>query len=166
MRKSLTPQNTQRTFDRCPRCRRMPLAAYNKQRSKSRHCVAVRLWHIIRVYQLRGVRGWVVAIRTGADQTVYLVIVRFGSLGAVYRETEVERSDLEKNQRRFHRTIRLTRSASSPSIPLSTGRKTFPSASPSNPTRCDIGGLRVPDHIRDFEGKYTRDAHQLVLRLI
>jgi hypothetical protein len=32
----------------------------------------------------------------GADQAVYLAVVRSGSLGAVYRETEVERSDLEK----------------------------------------------------------------------
>jgi hypothetical protein len=31
----------------------------------------------------------------GADQTVYLVIDRFGGLGSVYRETEVERTDLE-----------------------------------------------------------------------
>jgi hypothetical protein len=31
----------------------------------------------------------------GADQTVYLVIDRFGQLGSVYRETEVERTDLE-----------------------------------------------------------------------
>lgn len=32
----------------------------------------------------------------GADQTDYLAVVRFGSVGAVYRETKVERSDLEK----------------------------------------------------------------------
>jgi hypothetical protein len=31
----------------------------------------------------------------GADQTAYLVIDRFGGLGSVYRETEVERADLE-----------------------------------------------------------------------
>jgi hypothetical protein len=31
----------------------------------------------------------------GADQTVYLVVDRFGALGTVYRETEVERVDLE-----------------------------------------------------------------------
>jgi hypothetical protein len=31
----------------------------------------------------------------GADQTVYLVIDRFGGLGTVYRETEVERADLK-----------------------------------------------------------------------
>ena len=31
----------------------------------------------------------------GADQTVYLVIDRFDGMGTVYRETEVERADLE-----------------------------------------------------------------------
>jgi hypothetical protein len=31
----------------------------------------------------------------GADQTVYLVVDRFSGLGTVYRETEVERTDLE-----------------------------------------------------------------------
>jgi hypothetical protein len=31
----------------------------------------------------------------GADQTVYLVIDRFRGLGTVYRETEVERAELE-----------------------------------------------------------------------
>src|ERR1035437_201746 len=31
----------------------------------------------------------------GADQTVYLVIDRLGRLGSAYRETEVERTDLE-----------------------------------------------------------------------
>jgi hypothetical protein len=31
----------------------------------------------------------------GADQTVYLVVDRFGGLGTAYRETDVERTDLE-----------------------------------------------------------------------
>jgi hypothetical protein len=35
-------------------------------------------------------------------QTVYLVIDRFRGLGTVYRETEVERADLETNYRRPH----------------------------------------------------------------
>jgi hypothetical protein len=40
--------------------------------------------------------GWTPRIVPyGADQTVYLVIDRFGGLGIVYRETEVERADLE-----------------------------------------------------------------------
>ena len=40
--------------------------------------------------------GWTPRIVPyGADQTVYLVIDRFRGLGTVYRETEVERADLE-----------------------------------------------------------------------
>jgi hypothetical protein len=31
----------------------------------------------------------------GADQTLYLVVDRFGRFGSVYRETDVERTDLE-----------------------------------------------------------------------
>jgi hypothetical protein len=31
----------------------------------------------------------------GADRTVYLVVDRFGALGTAYRETDVERTDLE-----------------------------------------------------------------------
>jgi len=40
--------------------------------------------------------GWTPTIVPyGADQTVYLVVDRFGRFGSVYRETEVERTDLE-----------------------------------------------------------------------
>ena len=40
--------------------------------------------------------GWTPRIVPyGADQTVYLVLDRFGRHGSVYRETEVERTDLE-----------------------------------------------------------------------
>jgi hypothetical protein len=41
-------------------------------------------------------RGWTPSIVPyGADQTIYLVVDRFGGLCTVYRETEVERTDLE-----------------------------------------------------------------------
>jgi hypothetical protein len=40
--------------------------------------------------------GWTPTIVPyGADQTLYLVVDRFGRFGSVYRETEVERTDLE-----------------------------------------------------------------------
>ena len=39
--------------------------------------------------------GWTPSIVPyGADQTVYVVVDRFGRLGSVYRETEIERADL------------------------------------------------------------------------
>ncbi len=34
-------------------------------------------------------------VSNGADQTVYLVVDRFGWMGGLYRETEVERTDFE-----------------------------------------------------------------------
>jgi hypothetical protein len=40
--------------------------------------------------------GWTPrTVPYGADQTIYLVVDRFGRHGSVYRETEVERTDLE-----------------------------------------------------------------------
>jgi len=40
--------------------------------------------------------GWTPRIVPyGADQTLFLVVDRFGRHGSVYRETEVERTDLE-----------------------------------------------------------------------
>src|ERR1700674_1699373 len=39
--------------------------------------------------------GTGVVVLNGADQTAYLVVDRFGGLGTVYRETEVERTDFE-----------------------------------------------------------------------
>jgi hypothetical protein len=40
--------------------------------------------------------GWTPSIvPNGDDRNVYLVVDRFGGLGTVYRETDVERSDLE-----------------------------------------------------------------------
>jgi hypothetical protein len=38
--------------------------------------------------------GWTPSIvPNGADQTVYLVVNRFGGLGTAYRETDVVRTD-------------------------------------------------------------------------
>jgi hypothetical protein len=40
--------------------------------------------------------GWTPrTVPYGADQTIYLVVDRFGRHGSVYRETEVEQTDLE-----------------------------------------------------------------------
>jgi hypothetical protein len=40
--------------------------------------------------------GWTPSIVPGgADQTVYLVVDNYGSLGTAYRETDVERIELE-----------------------------------------------------------------------
>jgi hypothetical protein len=38
----------------------------------------------------------------GTDATVYLVLDSFGAIGAAYRETDIERSDLETVISRSH----------------------------------------------------------------
>jgi hypothetical protein len=61
----------------------------------------------------------------GADQTAYLVVDRFGGLGSVYRETEVERTDLETIITDLCPGNSTTRSALLPSTHLNIGRGTF-----------------------------------------
>jgi len=69
--------------------------------------------------------GWTPDIvPSGADQTAYLVIDRFRG-DTVYRETEIERADLETII--TDRANSATRYASSPSTRLTIGRRTFPS---------------------------------------
>jgi hypothetical protein len=103
----------------------------------------------------------------GADQTVYLVIDRFAGLGAVYRETEVERADLETiitdlMSGQFNDPIRVvafnTLEHWSEDVSKDIAREIQ--------TRCDIDGEPVPEHIRDFVGRYRGPGLQLTLRLI
>src|SRR5229473_3290429 len=45
---------------------------------------------------LRQMNKWTPStVPYGADQTVFLLVDRFGELGSVYRETEIERTDIE-----------------------------------------------------------------------
>jgi hypothetical protein len=103
----------------------------------------------------------------GADQTVYLVIDRFRGLGTVYRETEVERADLE--------TITLDLMAGQFNDPIRVvafntlehwSEDVTEYIAFEIQTRCDIEGVAVPEHIRDFVTSYTGPDHQLTLRLV
>jgi hypothetical protein len=103
----------------------------------------------------------------GADQTVYLVVDRLGSLGTIYRETEVEKADLETIiadliSGQFHNPIRV--------VAFNTLEHWSEDVSEyvafEIQTRCDIQGNRVPDHIRDFVEERTLGARQLSLRLV
>ena len=72
--------------------------------------------------------GWIVPY--GADQTVYLVVDGFGAHGIVYRETEIERADLETVitdliAGQFNDPVRVALSRS-----LSVGRRTSQGMSP------------------------------------
>ena len=102
-----------------------------------------------------------------ADQTVYLVIDRFGRQGSVYRETEVERTDLETviadlMSGQFSDPIRVAA--------FNTLEHWSEDVSEyfafEIQTRCDIQGTAVPEHIQHLVANYTRPARQLALRLV
>lgn len=101
----------------------------------------------------------------GADQTVYLVIDRFGVLGSVYRE--VERTELETIISDF-----LTGEFNDPVRVLAFNTLEHWSDDVSQEvaaeiqTRCDIEGIAIPEHIRDFVASFTGPTRQLALRLV
>ena len=107
------------------------------------------------------------AVPYGADQTVYLVIDRFKGLGSVYRETEIERTDIETIisdllTGQFNDPIRV--------VAFNTLEHWSEDVSEyiafEIQTRCDIAGTAVPEHIRDFVTSYTGPDRQLTLRLV
>jgi len=100
----------------------------------------------------------------GADQTVYLVIDRFKN-GNVYRETEIERTDLETiisdfMTGQFNDPIRVVafNTLEHWADDVSKG------VAQEIQTRCDIAGEPVPEHIEDFVDTYTGPTRQLSLR--
>ena len=102
----------------------------------------------------------------GADQTVYLVVDSFSG-GSVYRETEVERTDLQTiindfMTGQFNEPVRV--------IAFNTLEHWADDVSEhiarEIQTRFDIQGEPVPEHIRDFVERYTGPVRQLALRLV
>jgi hypothetical protein len=112
--------------------------------------------------------GWTSAIVPyGADQTVYLVVDRFGKLGSVYRETEVERTDLETIitdliSGQFNDPVRV--------VAFNTlehwSEDVSKQVADEIQTRCDIEGVAVPEHVSDFVASHTSPTRQLSLRLV
>jgi hypothetical protein len=87
----------------------------------------------------------------GADQTIYLVVDRFERPGRVYRETEVERTDLETiitdlMSGQFNDPVRVVafNTLEHWSEDVSKGIALEIQA------RCDIDGQGAPESIRDF----------------
>jgi hypothetical protein len=111
--------------------------------------------------------GWTPSlVPYGADHTVYLVIDRFAGLGTLYRETEVERADLETiitdlMAGQFNDPVRV--------IAVDTFEHWSEDVSEyiafEIQTRCDIDGEDVPESIRDFVESYVGSDCQLALRL-
>ena len=102
----------------------------------------------------------------GADQTIYLVVDRFGSLGTVYRETEVERSDLETiiadlMSGQFNDPVRV--------VAFNTlehwAQDVSKDVALEIQSRCDIEGHDVPEAVRDFVDSHAGPDRQLALRL-
>jgi hypothetical protein len=100
----------------------------------------------------------------GAAQTVYFVIDRFGKFSSVYRETEVERTDLETvitdlMSGQFNDPIRV--------VAFNTLEHWTEDVSNDIAleiqTRCDIEGVAVPEHIQDFVASFTGPVRQLAL---
>jgi len=111
--------------------------------------------------------GWTPSIVPyGADQTVYLVVDRFGGLGTVYRETEVERTDLETviadlMSGQFNDPVRV--------VAFNTLEHWAQDVSKDIALeiqgRCDIDGHDVPEAARDFVENYAGPDRQNTLRL-
>jgi hypothetical protein len=112
--------------------------------------------------------GWTpMIVPYGADQTVYLVVDRFAGLGTVYRETEVEQTDLETIitdliSGQFNDPIRV--------VAFNTLEHWSEDVSEyiafEIQTRCDIEGAAIPEHVRDFVASYAGPTRQLSLRLV
>jgi hypothetical protein len=111
--------------------------------------------------------GWTPSILpNGEDQTVYLVVDRFGALGVAYRETDVVRTDLETTitdlmSGQFNNPVRV--------VAFNT-LEHWAQASQKNvaleiQTRCDIDGQDVPENLRDFVDSCAGPNRQLALRL-
>jgi hypothetical protein len=102
----------------------------------------------------------------GADQTVYLIIDRFAGLRSAYRETEVERTDVETVI-----TDLMSGQFNDPICVVAFNtlehwlRNISEEVALEIQTRCDIDGEDVPESVRDFVGSYTRSNRQLALRL-
>jgi hypothetical protein len=111
--------------------------------------------------------GWTPSlVPYGADQTVYLVIDRFAGLGAVYRETEVERADIETviadlMSGQFNNPIRVVAFNTLEHWSLDVSRDIALEIQ----TRGDIEGEDVPEPIRDFVDGHLGPDRQLTLRL-
>jgi len=111
--------------------------------------------------------GWTPSIVPyGADQTVYLVVDRFGGLGTAYRETDVERTDLETvitdlMSGQFNDPVRV--------VALNTlercARDVSTDIALEIHSRSDIDGHDVPETLRDFVDTYAGPDRQLTLRL-
>ena len=103
----------------------------------------------------------------GADETVYLVIDSFGTNGTVYRETEIEKADVETIvgdllSGQYNSPVRI--------VAFNTlehwSQDVSSDIAAEIQLRCDIDGVPVPEHLTDFVQTYVRPVQQSALRLV
>ena len=110
--------------------------------------------------------GTGVVVLNGADQTAYLVVDRFGGVGTVYRETEVERTDFETiiadlMSGQFNDPVRVVAFNRFEHWAQDVSKDIALEIQ----SRCDIDGHRVPEAVEDFVDSYVGPDRQLTLRL-
>jgi len=110
--------------------------------------------------------GWTRSIGpNGADQTVYLVVDRFGGHGTAYRETDVERTDLETVitdliSGQFNDPVRVV------AFTLEHwAQDVSRDVALEIQSRCDIDGHDAPDTLLDFVDSHAGPDRQFALRL-
>ena len=110
--------------------------------------------------------GWTPRIVPhGADQTVYLVVDRFGG-GSVYRETEIERTDFETIIDDF-----LTGQFNNPVcvVAFNIAERWAEDASEDVAReimrRLDLAGRELPSSLEEFIERHLGPERQLTLRL-
>jgi hypothetical protein len=103
----------------------------------------------------------------GADETVYLVIDSFGTTGTVYRETEIEKADVETIvgdllSGQYNSPVRI--------VAFNTlehwSKDVSSEVAAEIQTRCDMDGVPVPEHLTDFVQTHAQPVRQLALRLV
>jgi hypothetical protein len=102
----------------------------------------------------------------GADQTVYLVVDNFGRLGTCYRETDIERPDLETvitdlMSGQFNDPGRVVAFNTLEHWAQDVSRDVALEIQ----SRCDIDGHDVPETLWDFVNSHAGPDRQLALRL-
>jgi hypothetical protein len=111
--------------------------------------------------------GWTPSIApNGDDQTVYLVVDRFGGHGTAYREAEVVRTDLETTitdlmSGQFSDPVRVVAFNTTERWARDVSRDIALEIQ----VRSDIDGHDVPEAVRDFVDSYAGPDRQLALRL-
>jgi hypothetical protein len=101
----------------------------------------------------------------GADETVYLVVDSFFN-GTVYRETEIEKADLETIvgdllSGQYNNPVRV--------VAFNTlehwSEDVSSDIAAEIQLRCDIDGVPVPEHMTDFVQTHIHPVRQLARRL-